>query len=36
MVLGGMSLTEANDGTAVSAEKDQVACVCRLILIYTL
>ena len=36
MASDGGSLTEYNDGTAESAEQDQTARMCWLILVYTL
>ena len=36
MAIVGNSLTKTNDGVAESAEQDQTARMCRLILLYTL
>ena len=33
--MNGFLLTEINDGALKKAERDQAACMCRLILLYT-
>ena len=36
MLFDGLLLTEINRGTAKSAEVGQTACICKLIMLYTL